>query len=80
MYNGAKQNTPVLLVSDAAGTLKFEAQDAYNGGLYNYKADVASKAEGGAVNWYLEGLQQEKSADTVAYCRLLMPFMQDGFE
>ena len=66
LYNGAKQNTPVLLVSDAAGTLKFEAQDAYNGGLYNYKADVASKAEGGAVNWYLEGLQQEKSADTVA--------------
>lgn len=54
------------MISDAAGTLKFEAQDAYNGGLYNYKADIASKAEGGSVNWYLEGLQQEKSADTAA--------------
>lgn len=28
LYNGAKQNTPVLLVSDAAGTLKFEAAGA----------------------------------------------------
>lgn len=66
LYNGTKQNSTVLLISDAAGTLKFEAQDAYNGGLYNYKADIASKVEGGAVNLYLEGLQQEKSADTAA--------------
>ena len=65
LYNGAKQNSPVLLASDAAGTLQFEAQDAYSGGLYNYKADVAAKEEGGAVNWYLEGLQKMQTADTM---------------
>ena len=65
LYNGTQQNSPVLLVSDAAGTLNFEAQDAYNGGLYNYKADVSAKAEGGGINWYLDGMQKAQTTDTL---------------
>ena len=46
----------LLLVDDASGNYTFTAQDAYGGGIYNYKAEFSNETDGG-IKWYLESLK-----------------------
>ena len=46
----------LLLVDDASGNYTFTAQDAYGGGIYNYKAEISNETDGG-IKWYLESLK-----------------------
>ncbi len=49
-------NLHLLLVDDASGNYTFTAQDAYGGGIYNYKAEISNETDGG-IKWYLESLK-----------------------
>lgn len=50
------ENLHLLLVDDASGNYTFTAQDAYGGGIYNYKAEFSNEVNGG-IKWYLESLK-----------------------
>ena len=50
------ENLHLLLVDDASGNYTFTAQDAYGGGIYNYKAEFSNDVNGG-IKWYLESLK-----------------------
>lgn len=49
-------NLHLLLVDDASGNYTVTAQDAYGGGIYNYKAEISNETDGG-IKWYLESLK-----------------------
>lgn len=59
------ENLHLLLVDDASGNYTFTAQDAYGGGIYNYKSEV-SKEDGSTTKWYLESIKTERTEDAAS--------------
>lgn len=54
--HGTGDDLHLLLVDDTSGNYTFMAQDAYGGGIYNYKAEFSNET-GGGIKWYLESLK-----------------------
>lgn len=54
--HGTGDDLHLLLVDDTSGNYTFTAQDAYGGGIYNYRAEFSNET-GGGIKWYLESLK-----------------------